>query len=143
MKTNNKSIVKDYIEKVVNTGDVGIIAEFISSDYVEIYKNKKHVIGIGGAKKHITGVRNTYPDLNLSIDLHLEVGVWVATCFTMIGTHTGSWMGIKPTGKRIEVTGVNIDKIIDSKIVEHGGAANMFEGLLEIGAIKIVSDKEE
>ena len=42
---------------------------------------------------------------------------------------TGLWTGIKPTGKRIEVTGVNIDKIIDNKIVEHGGAANMFDGL--------------
>jgi hypothetical protein len=52
-------------------------------------------------------------------------------------------MGIKPTGKRIEVTGVNIDKIIDNKIVEHGGAANMFEGLLETGAIKIVSETKE
>jgi predicted ester cyclase len=52
-------------------------------------------------------------------------------------------MGIKPTGKRIEVTGVNIDKIIDNKIVEHGGAANMFDGLLEIGAIKIVSETDE
>ena len=61
----------------------------------------------------------------------------------MRGTHTGLWMGIKPTGKRIEVTGVNIDKIIDNKIVEHGGAANMFDGLLELGAIKTVSETEE
>ena len=52
-------------------------------------------------------------------------------------------MGIKPTGKRIEVTGVNIDKIIANKIVEHDGAANMFDGLLEIGAIKIVGETEE
>jgi len=29
----------------------------------------------------------------------------------MRGMHTGYWMGIKPTGKRIEVTGVNIDKM--------------------------------
>jgi len=41
------------------------------------------------------------------------------------------------------VTGVNIDRIIDNKIVEHGGAANMFDGLLEIGAIKTVSETEE
>jgi predicted ester cyclase len=143
MITNKKTIVKNYIEKVINTGDVELITKFISHEYVEIYNNKRFPIGIEGAIKHIIGVRNTYPDLKLSIDYQIEEGDLVATCYTMRGTHTGSWMGIKPTGKRMEVTGVNIDKIIDNKIVEHGGAANMFEGLLEIGAIKIVSEKEE
>lgn len=143
MKPNNKRIVKEYIEKVINTGDVELIAQFIASDYVEIYNKKRYIIGIEGAKEHITGVRNTYPDLELSIDLQIEEGEWVATCYTMRGTHTGVWMGIKPTGSRIEVTGVNIDKVIDNKIVEHGGAANLFDGLLEMGAIKIVGETEE
>lgn len=58
MKPDNKSIVKNYFEKVVNTGDEGIIAQFISSDYVETY-NKKYSIWIDGAKEHIAGVRNT------------------------------------------------------------------------------------
>jgi predicted ester cyclase len=142
MKPNNKRILKDYIGKVVNTGNVEIIQQFISSDYVEIYNNKRHNIGIEGAKEHIIGVRNTYPDLKLSVDLQIEEGEWIATCYTMRGTHTGLWMGIKPTGKKIEVTGVNIDRIIDNKIVEHSGAANMFDGLLEIGAIKIVSESK-
>lgn len=43
----------------------------------------------------------------------------------------------------MEVTGVNIDRVVDGKITEHGGAANMFEGLLTIGAIKIVKDIED
>ena len=143
MKPNNKRVVKDYIEKVINTGNVKLIPQFISSDYVEIYKNKKYAIGIESAKEHVTGVRNTYPDLNLSIDLQIEEGEWIATCYTMTGTHTGLWMGIRPTGKKIEVTGINIDKIINNKIVEHGGAANMLDGLLEIGAIKIVGELKE
>jgi predicted ester cyclase len=143
MRPDNKSIVKNYIEKVINTGDVGLITQFISSDYVEIYNNRRFSIGIEGAIEHIAGVRNTYPDLKLSIDNQIEEGDFVATCYTMRGTHTCSWLGIKPTGKRMEVTGVNIDKIVDNKIVEHSGAANMFEGLLEIGAIKIVGEKEE
>jgi predicted ester cyclase len=143
MITNKKTIVKNYIEKVINTGDVGLITKFVSHDYVEIYNNKRFSIGIEGAIEHIIGVRNTYPDLKLSIDNQIEEGDFVATCYTMRGTQTGSWMGIKPTGKRMEVTGVNIDKIIDNKIVEHGGAANMFEALLKIGAIRIVSGEKE
>jgi predicted ester cyclase len=139
MNTDNKSLVKDYIELVLNAGDISLIPKYVSPDYVEIYNNKKYPVGIEGAKDHIIGVRNTYPDIKLTINQQIAEGEWVATCYTMSGTHSGSWMGIKPTGKEIMVTGVNIDKIVDGKIVEHGGAANMFEGLLDIGAIKIVT----
>jgi predicted ester cyclase len=140
MKSDNKLLVKEYIEKVINTGNVHIISKFISPDYVEIYNNKRHSLGIEGAKEHIIGVRKTYPDLELSIDQQIAEGEWVVTCYTMRGTHTGLWMGIKPTGKKIEVTGVNVDKIIESKSAEHGGAVNLFNALLDIGAIKIVSE---
>ncbi|MFQ5771327.1 MAG: hypothetical protein ACE5HX_12370 [bacterium] len=47
-------------------------------------------------------------------------------------------MAMLPTGETIEITGVNVDKVVDGRIVEHGGAANMLEPLLEIGAIQVV-----
>lgn len=133
----NKQIIKTYIENILNTGDVSNISSFISSDYTEIYQNKRYLLGIEGAKQHILGVRETYPDLYLSIERQLSDGDWVITIYTMTGTHLGNWMEIKPTGKKIQVTGVNIDKVIDGKIAEHSGAANLFESLLEIGAIEI------
>jgi predicted ester cyclase len=67
----------------------------------------------------------------------------VVTCITARGTHKGSWLGIKPTGKPVVFTGVNIDRVVDGRIVEHGGAANMLGPLLEIGAIKVVGKEEE
>jgi predicted ester cyclase len=133
----NKKVVKSYTENIINTGNVSNISSFISPDYAEVYQNKRFILGIEGAKQHILGVRETYPDLNLSIERQLADGDWVITTYTMTGTHLGNWMGIKPTGKKIQVTGVNIDKVIEGKIVEHGGAANLFESLLEIGAIEI------
>jgi hypothetical protein len=51
-------------------------------------------------------------------------------------------MGIKPTGKPVVFTGVNINKVVNSKIVEHGGAANLFSPLLEIGAITAVNEEK-
>ena len=56
--------------------------------------------------------------------------------FTMDGTHLGEWLGMKPTGKRIQMTGVDIDRVVDGKIVEHGGAVNTFDALFEAGIIK-------
>ena len=136
----NKLLVRGFIEEIVNTGNINEIESFISPDYTEIHEGEKHIIGIKGAKEHILGVRQTYPDLKLTVERQIGEGEWVATCITARGTHKGSWLGIKPTGKPVVFTGVNIDRIVDGKIVEHGGAANIFMGLLNIGAIRVVGE---
>jgi predicted ester cyclase len=138
----NKLLIRRFIEEIINTGNVDAIEDFIASDYTEVHEGKKHVIGIQGAKEHILGVRQTYPDLTLTVEQQIAEGEWVATCITARGTHAGSWLGMKPTGKAVAFTGVNINKVVDGKIVEHGGAANIFEPLLEIGAIQIVGNSD-
>ena len=55
---------------------------------------------------------------------------------TARGTHQGVWLRMKPNGKRLEMTGVNIDRVVDGLIVEHGVTANLLEPLLEIGAVR-------
>lgn len=136
----NKSLVRRFYEEVVNTGKVDLIENFLSPDYSEVFDGKRHKVGIEGAKAHIIGVRQTYPDLHLTMEQQIAEGEWVATCITAKGTHKGVWLGIKPTGKAVVYTGVNIDRVVEGRIVEHGGAANMLGPLLEIGAIKVVSD---
>jgi predicted ester cyclase len=139
----NKLLVRRYIEEVVNTGNVDAIADFISRDYVEVRNNTKHAIGIEGAKEHVLGVRRTYPDLHLTVEQQIAEGDWVVTRITARGTHKGEWLGMKPTGKTIEITGVNIDRVVNDRIVEHGGAANVLEAFLEIGAVKPVGPEAE
>ena len=134
----NKLLVRRFYEEVVNTANVDLIENFIAPEYVEVSEGKRYTIGIEGAKEHILGVRQTYPDLLIEIERQISEGEWVATCITARGTHRGQWLGIKPTGKPIAFTGVNIDRVVRGRIVEHGGAANMLGPLLEIGAIKVV-----
>ncbi len=33
---------------------------------------------------------------------------------------------------------MNVDRVVEGRLVEHGGAMNTFEGLLAIGAIQLV-----
>ena len=40
------------------------------------------------------------------------------TRWTARGTHTGEFQGIPATGKAIRMTGTDIDRIVDGKIVE-------------------------
>ena len=63
---------------------------------------------------------------------------YVISEFIMRGTDKGEFIGITPTNKVIEITGINIDKIFDGKIVEHSGVACTFEAFFENGLIKLV-----
>ena len=138
----NKRLVRRYIEEVVNTGNVEKLAEFIAPDYTEVYTNRRYPLGLAGAKEHILGGRRTYENLHLTVEQQIAEGDWVVTRATARGTHRGGWLGTKPTGKTVEITVVNIDKVVDGRIVEHGGAANMLEPLLEAGAIRVVGPGE-
>ena len=132
----NKHIVRAYIENIINTGDVDDIEKYISEDFIEVHNNKKENIGLEEAKKRVLSYRKTYPDFNVDIDQQIAEGDWVATCCTISGTHLGEWLNVKPTGKKISYTGVIVDKLVNGRIIEHGGAVNLFDALYEIGVIK-------
>ncbi len=123
----NKALVRRYLEEVVNIGNVDGIAEFIAPDYIDCYQGR----GIEGAKRHVLDVRQTFPDLHVTVGQQVAEGEWVVTRVTGRGTHLGAWLGIRPTGKVVEITGVNIDRV-----VEHGGVADLLGPLLAMGAIQ-------
>jgi predicted ester cyclase len=132
MKNENKEIVKQYIENILNTGNAEDLSTFISPHYTEVFNNKRYRLGIKGIKKKISGIHKIYPDLKLSIDSQITEGDWVITSYIMNGTQHGSWMGIRPTGKTVEVRGVNIDRVIDSKITEHRSSTDLLDPLIDI-----------
>jgi len=67
----------------------------------------------------------------------------VVTWFTMRGTHSGQWGELKPTGRSVTLRGVNVQKVRDGRIIEQWGAANTFEALFGIGAIRFNTKNEE
>ncbi|MDJ0656137.1 MAG: ester cyclase [Xanthomonadales bacterium] len=135
----NKYLVRRYYEEVANTGNVSNLADFISPDYVEVHDNVRYEIGIDGARDHVLGVRNTFPDLHLEIEQQIAEGDWVVTVATVRGTHEGVWLGMTPTNRSVEMTTVNVDRVVDGRIVEHGGAVNMLHSFLEIGAVQVAN----
>jgi predicted ester cyclase len=53
----------------------------------------------------------------LTIDHQIAEGEYVATSIVARGTHKGEWLGIKPTDKKVTYTGVNINRVVNGKIV--------------------------
>ena len=127
--------IKYFYETVISENQIERMADFISPECCVKMGEKLIQVGIEGMKEHIKATKQTYPDYRMKIIKQFCDGDYVISEFIMEGTHKGEWIGIKPTGKRLVFTGVDIDKVIDGLIVEHGGAVNTFETLLEAGMI--------
>jgi len=78
MEKDNKNLVNRFYEEVGITGKIGRIEEFISKGYTEVFNGIRHQVGIEGATAHIMGVRQTYPDLHITMKSSSEVGAILA-----------------------------------------------------------------
>jgi predicted ester cyclase len=136
---HNKRIALRFYEEIVNTGDVSNIAELVAPDCVETDGVTRVVSGIDGMAQHVRAVREVYPDLHLTVERQIAEGEWVVSVITARGTHRGRWLGMKPTQKLLTFGGVNVDRVVDGRIVEHGGAANMLAPLLDAGALSVIA----
>lgn len=126
-----KEKIKYFYENVTSNNLIDEIPKYIANDCTLRIGEKIIPLGIDGMKQHLIDVRKTYPDLKMTIIRQYCDGDYVISEFIAEGTHKGEWLGMKPTGKRLTFNGVDIDKIADGKIIEHGGAMNTFETLLE------------
>ena len=133
---NHKDIVKYFYEVIVSENMLDELPEYIAEDCVQRIGEKEIFIGIEGMKQHLLALKKTYPDYTIKIVRQYAAENYIISEFVMKGTHKGEFIGITPTNKVLEITGVNIDKLIDGRIVEHGGAANTFETFLEHQLIK-------
>ena len=125
-------------ESIVSENRLEELPQYVSETCVLLGGGEKVSLGVSGMKAHLMAVKETYPDYSMRIIRQYEDGDYVISEFIMEGTHEGEWLGIKPTHKRLSFIGVDIDKVTDGKIVEHGGAVNTFETLYEQGLIKPV-----
>lgn len=121
------SIIKHFYENIVSNNLVDEIDKYVAADCTARSGETNFPVGVKGMRQHVIDVRKTYPDLKIRIiRQHVDKDFVISEIITE-ATHLGEWLGIKPTGKKLSFTGVNIDRVVDNKIVEHGGAANIFD----------------
>lgn len=127
----NDARIRYFYETVVSNHRLEELPDFISADCVVRSGENEIPLGVDGMRAHLAAIRNTYPDYTMKITRQYTDGEYVISEFVMTGTHQGDFLGITPSNKVISITGVDIDKVVDGKITEHGGAANTFDAFWE------------
>lgn len=137
MSSRNEKLVRDYAEKVISTGNVDLLGQYVSPSYVDHNDPDEAITGLEKLAGHILAVRSTYPDFRVEIERCITKGDIVVSIVTGVGTHTGEWLGLKPTNKVTRISAINIDRIENGLIVEHWGCANTLEALVNTGALNV------
>jgi predicted ester cyclase len=74
-----------------------------------------------------------FPDGRHVFDHVVVNGEHVVTVGRYVGRHEGELMSIPPTGKRIELAVMHLDRVENGKIVEHFGIGNGLDLMQQLG----------
>lgn len=133
----NKAIARRAYEKLFSEGQYALADELYASTHVNYFPGNPPGLpaGVEGLKQLIGLYRSAFPDLHFTIEDQIAEGDKVVTRTTTTGTNTQPLMGMPATGKSAVVTGIQIDRIVDGKIVETWGNFDQLGLLQQLGVI--------
>lgn len=119
MATENKDIVRRFIEEAWNKGNLRAIDELIATEHKDHTPGSEQFgPGREGVRTFVTTYRSAFPDARINIQEQLAEGDKVVTRWIGEGTQKGELLGMPPTGKKASVPGITIDRVQGGKIVE-------------------------
>ncbi|MGE0132548.1 MAG: ester cyclase [Blastocatellales bacterium] len=114
-----QSVVNRVIEEFWNQGKLAVADELFAADYVRHDPATSDIAGgVDGARAVCARFRTGFPNLSLTVADLLADGDKAIVRWSASGTHQGELMGIAPTGKKFDVTGITIFRFADSKVAE-------------------------
>jgi steroid delta-isomerase-like uncharacterized protein len=137
MSDQNKALARRALEEVWNQGKLAVIDELTASNatYNDPNVPDGKFTGPEGMKKFVQIYRGAFPDVRITINDQIAEGDKVVTRWTATGTQKGQLMGIAPTNKHAIVTGVDIARFHDGKVVEAWASYDMFGMLQQLGVV--------
>jgi steroid delta-isomerase-like uncharacterized protein len=119
MTAANKTIVRRYFEEVLTAGNLALIEELISPNYVSHYP-AGYELGGGpeDVRQIVTSVRRAFPDVHFTVDDLIAEGEKVVCRWTFQGMQEGDFMGIPATGRKATVMGIAVYRVVSGQIAE-------------------------
>ena len=135
MSEQNKAIMRRFYEEVFNRGNLTVAEDVFATDFIEHEIFPGMAPGLEGFKQMVSAARAAFTDFRVSADDMLAEGDKVAVRYTTSGTHRGGFVGVAPTGKRVTLTGIDINRFTGGKIVEHWGQSDSLGLMQQLGLV--------
>lgn len=134
LSKENNPLLRLY-EEVINQGNLEVLDELYTSDYVNHAAPFGLSTGLDGLRKLFAMFIEAFPDQNIVADDMIIKEDKIVARWTLQATHKGTFMGTPATGRQIVMTGIDIERIVDGRIAEHWGGEDMLGVLEQIGAV--------
>jgi steroid delta-isomerase-like uncharacterized protein len=134
MDEKNNPLVQLY-ENVINQGNLEAMDELYGPGYINHAAPFGLAKDINGLKRLFHMFIEAFPDQHITAEDIIIHGDKIIGRWALTATHQGTFAGVPATGKPILMTGIDIERILDGKIVEHWGGEDMLGVLQQIGAV--------
>jgi steroid delta-isomerase-like uncharacterized protein len=103
----------------LNRGDLSAAAETFAPDcIIHITGSPEPLHGPEAFAQFVAGLTGAFPDVHFEVEDQVESGDTVAMRWSAEGTNTRPLGNIPPTGKRVRVDGIVIDRLAGGKVAE-------------------------
>ena len=128
-------IVRQFIEQVINTGEIDAIDQFFWEEMVEQVPFPGQGPGIEGLKDVLRGLKAAFPDMHWTIEEQIAEGDKVLSRFEWTGTHYGPFLGVPATHRPVKVWGMVIDRFESGKIKDTRIIMDTLGLMVQLGVI--------
>ena len=139
MSAEENIAIMKRVFQAFNDRDMSIIPQITAPGFV-----RHELAGGFGDTEGAEGVRNLYqqalqaiPDFQMKMDDIFATDTHVAVRFTVSGTHKGEFLGVAPTGKKVEYCQINLYCFQEGKCTESWQLMDVAGFLRQVGALKI------
>jgi predicted ester cyclase len=139
----NKAIVRRFFEELLSTDNFSVADEILAPDFRFYFAGSPDPMDHQSYKEFLVMRRAAFPDRHFTVEEMVAEGDKVSARFTMRGTHEGEMRGIAPTGKAVIMTGIDIIRLREGKMVEDRVEVDQLGMMQQLGVIPAPGQPEE
>jgi predicted ester cyclase len=130
----NKSVIRGYIDEVVNKHQPSAADRFIATDFIEHNPRLPHE-GLAGRKQYVTKVFAAFSDYHGEIQNIVAEGDLVAVRIRWTGTNDGPYNGRPATGNKLVFSTADFYRIDNGKIAERWDVVETLAYAVALGLV--------
>lgn len=133
MSEENKLVARRALEACSAGSDLAIFDEVMDP----AWHNHWLAIpdGVEACKAVVKASWGAFPDMRTTVEDQIAEGDLVVSRTKLVGTHSGDFNGHPPSGKKFEMNGIAIERVVNGKIVETWESWDSLGMLQQIGVI--------
>ena len=122
--------------EVINAGDIDGFGRLMADDFVEHEELPGFPPTKAGTIEYFRMLVAAFPDARMVPEDVIASGEKAVARVRLTGTHTGPFMGMAATGKRVDVKLIDIIRFgDDGRAREHWGVVDQFGMMQQLGAL--------